>query len=149
MGESIGMTELRRNTGVYVRRASKGERLLVTSQNRPVAQLGPLPGAGSDEALIEEATCRLSEVVPDAEVVLFGPPARGHAFDDSELDLVVIEPDFDHRGAEAARLRKALRGLGVAIDLVLYRRQEANDRRGVTGTFLYHAFREGRVLIKA
>ena len=148
MDEGVGVTELRQNLGAYVRRASTGERLLVTNRNRPVAELGPLPTTGGDEALIEGATRRLSEVAPDAEIVLFGPRARGHAFDDSELDLVVIEPNFDHRGTEAARLRKALRGLDVALDLVLYRRQEANERRSVPGTFLFHALREGRVLVK-
>lgn len=148
MGETVGATELRRGLGAYVRRASRGERLLITHRGRPVAQLGPLPGIGADDALVEEATRRLSAIAPDAEVVLFGPHA-GQARNDSELDLVVIEPDFDGRGAESARLRKALRGLDVAVDLVLYRRQEAEERRGVPGTFLFHALREGRILIKA
>lgn len=148
MGEAVGVTELRRGLGAYVRRASEGERLLITNRGRPVAQLGPLPSAGADEALIEEATRRLSEVAPGAEVVLFGPRA-GQGRGDSELDLIVIESDFDGRRAEAARLRKALRGLDVSVDLVLYRRQEAEERRGVPGMFLFHALREGRVLIKA
>jgi prevent-host-death family protein len=90
MSEGIGVVELRRNLGVYVRRVCEGERLLITSRGRPVAELGPLQSAGGDEPLIEEATCRLSEIAPDAEVVVFGPRARGNAFDDSELDLVVI-----------------------------------------------------------
>lgn len=148
MGETIGVTDLRRNLGTYVRRAGQGERLLITNRSRPVAELGPLSITGSNEALIAEATRRLSAIAPDAEVVLFGPRA-GQARNESELDLVVIEPDFDGRGAESARLRKALRGLGVAVDLVLYRRQEAEERRGVPGTFLFHALREGRVLVKA
>lgn len=148
MGRTVGVTELRRNLGVYVRRAGQGERLLITNRGRPVAELGPLRMTGSNEALITEATRRLSAIAPDAEIVVFGPRA-GQARSDSGLDLVVIEPDFDGRGAESARLRKALRGLGVAVDLVLYRRQEAEERRGVPGTFLFHALREGRVLVKA
>lgn len=148
MGETVGVTELRRNLGAYVRRASDGERLLITNRGRPVAGLGPLPGIGANEALIEEAKRRLSEVAPDAEVVLFGPRA-GQARGYSELDLIVIEQDFDGRRTESARLRKALRGLDVAVDLVLYRRKEAEERRSVPGTFLFHALREGRVLVEA
>ena len=148
MGEAVGATKLRRGLGAYVRRASQGERLLITHRGRLVAQLGPLPGVGADDALVEEATRRLSEVAPGAEVILFGPRA-GQACGDNELDLVVIESDFDGRRAESARLRRALRGLDAAVDLVLYRRQEADERRGVPGTFLFHALREGRVLIKA
>jgi antitoxin (DNA-binding transcriptional repressor) of toxin-antitoxin stability system len=148
MGESIGVAELRRNLGVYVRRAGEGERLLITNRDQPVAQFGPLLSTGADEVLIEEATRRLSEVAPGAEVVLFGPHAR-QARGESELDLIVIEPDFDGRRAEFARLRRALRGPDVTVELVLYRWQEAEERRGVPDTFLFHALREGRVLIKA
>lgn len=43
MGEVVGVTELRRNTGAYVRRAGEGERLLITNRGRPVAELRPLP----------------------------------------------------------------------------------------------------------
>lgn len=148
MSEAVEVAELRRNLGVYVRRASEGERLLITNRGRLVAELGPLLSTVANEALIGEATRRLSEVAPDAEVILFGPRA-GQGRDDSELDLIVIEPDFDGRMTESARLQKALRGLDVAIDLVLYRRQEAEERRGVPGTFLFHSLREGRVLVKA
>ena len=149
MSESIGVSELRRNLGAYARRAKKGERLLITNRGRPVAELGPPPCTGPDEALIQEAGRRLSEVAPDAEVILFGACARGQARPDSDLDLIVIEPDFDGRRAEYSRLRKTLRGLKVAIDLVVYRRQEAEERRGVPGTLLFHALREGRVLVRA
>lgn len=148
MSEIVGAVELRRNLGAYIRRAKDGEQLLITHGGQPVAELRPVPLADLNETLIEEATRRLSEVAPGAEVVLFGPRAGG-ACNDSELDLVVIEPFFDRRGSEAARLRKALRGLDVAIDLVLYRTQEAEKWRGVPGTFLFHALREGRVLVKA
>jgi len=103
----------------------------------------------TDEALIEEAGRRLSRAAPDAEVVLFGSRARGEARDDSDLDLVVIEPDFEHRGDEYVRLRKELRGLGVAVDLIVYRKREADEWRGVPGTFLHGALGEGRVLSAA
>ncbi|MEO8625614.1 MAG: type II toxin-antitoxin system prevent-host-death family antitoxin, partial [Candidatus Limnocylindrales bacterium] len=39
----IGMRDLRRNTGEYVRRAGKGELIEIARWGRPVAQLTPLP----------------------------------------------------------------------------------------------------------
>jgi len=47
MSESVGIAELRQNLSVYLRRVSRGERLVVTDRNRPVAELGPAPTTGS------------------------------------------------------------------------------------------------------
>ena len=100
----------------------------------------------TDEKLIEEAGRRLTTAAPNAEIILFGSRARGEARPDSDLDLLVIEPDFARRGEEYGRLRKELRGLEVAIDLVIYRRREADEWGGVAGSFLHRALGEGRVL---
>jgi prevent-host-death family protein len=53
--KTVGVAELRQNLSVYLRRVSKGERLVVTDRNRPVAELGPAPSTGSDlDRLIAE-----------------------------------------------------------------------------------------------
>ncbi len=43
MDKTVGVAELRRNLSRYLRRIERGERLLVTDRNRPVAELGPPP----------------------------------------------------------------------------------------------------------
>lgn len=48
MTDSVGVAELRQNLSVYLRRVSRGERLVVTDRNRPVAELGPAPSTGAD-----------------------------------------------------------------------------------------------------
>lgn len=48
MSEAVGVAELRRNLSVYLRRVSRGERIVVTDRNRPVAELGPAPTTGPD-----------------------------------------------------------------------------------------------------
>jgi predicted nucleotidyltransferase len=102
--------------------------------------------AMTEEALIEEAGRRLSAAAPDADVILFGSRARGESRPGSDLDLLVIEPEFNRRGEEYGRLRKELRGLDVAIDLVIYRKDEAEKWSNVPGSFLHRALGEGRVL---
>lgn len=101
------------------------------------------------EDLIEEAGRRLVAAAPGAEIILFGSRSHGEARPESDLDLIVIEPDFARRGEEYGRLRKELRGLGVAVNLVVYRRREAEERCGVPGSLLHRALREGRVLTGA
>jgi prevent-host-death family protein len=53
--ETVGVAELRQNLSAYLRRVEKGERLVVTDRNRPVAELGPPPTPGSDlDRLVSE-----------------------------------------------------------------------------------------------
>ncbi|HET6663962.1 MAG TPA: type II toxin-antitoxin system prevent-host-death family antitoxin [Acidimicrobiales bacterium] len=50
--ERVGIRELRNNVAAVVRRASRGERVVVTVDGVPVAQLGPLdaaPGVTMDD----------------------------------------------------------------------------------------------------
>jgi predicted nucleotidyltransferase len=105
--------------------------------------------AMTEEALIVEAGRRLAAVAPDADIILFGSRARGEAGPESDLDLLVIEPDFNQRMEEYGRLRRELRGLDVAIDLLVYRRREADRWRDVPGSFLHRVLGEGRVLAAA
>ena len=55
MKSTVGVGELRQNLSKFLRRVERGERLVVTDRNRPVAELGPLPGERSAvERLVAE-----------------------------------------------------------------------------------------------
>ncbi|MCW3023907.1 MAG: prevent-host-death family protein [Conexibacter sp.] len=43
---TVGVAELRQNLSRYLRLVERGERLVVTERNRPVAELGPPPTTG-------------------------------------------------------------------------------------------------------
>jgi prevent-host-death family protein len=43
---TVGVAELRQNLSKYLRMVERGERLVVTDRNRPVAELGPPPATG-------------------------------------------------------------------------------------------------------
>jgi prevent-host-death family protein len=62
MSDSVGVAELRQNLSVYLRRVQRGERLIVTDRNRPVAELGPAPstGAALDRLIAEGRVARPS-----------------------------------------------------------------------------------------
>lgn len=52
MSRTVGVAELRQNLSKYLRRVARGERLLVTDRNRPVAELGPPPSGIELDRLI-------------------------------------------------------------------------------------------------
>jgi prevent-host-death family protein len=55
MSSVVGVAQLRQNLSDYLRRVQRGERLLVTDRNRPVAELGPPTRTGADlDRLIAE-----------------------------------------------------------------------------------------------
>lgn len=80
-------------------------------------------------------------------MVLFGSQARGDAAAGSDFDVLVIEPEAEDRVAESVRLRQELRGLGVAIDVVVMDAATVERRVVVRGTMPERAMREGRVLV--
>lgn len=57
---TVGVAELRQNLSRFLRRVERGERLLVTDRNRPVAELGPPPseGAALDRLIAEGRVAR-------------------------------------------------------------------------------------------
>ncbi len=55
--ERVGIRELRNHSAAVVRRAGAGERIIVTVDGRPVAQLGPLE-AGATALTIDDLAAR-------------------------------------------------------------------------------------------
>jgi uncharacterized protein len=106
--------------------------------------------AVTDDRLIEVAAERLAAAAPGARVILFGSRARDEARPDSDLDLLVIEPDeVTERRAESARLRRELRDLEVALDVIVVSARHVDEWGEVDGTMVNKALREGLVLIDA
>ena len=79
-------------------------------------------------------------------VIVFGSYARGDATEESDLDLVVVQPEVDDKAGEYLRLKAAVGRIGVGVDLVLFARPEFERRSLVPGTLPYWAKKEGKVL---
>jgi uncharacterized protein len=102
------------------------------------------------DAMLDELIATIvREVNPDA-VILFGSQARGEARPDSDVDLLIVDPEpftpQHSRRQETARLYLALRTLGIAKDLLLYSRDEFERFRDSSHHIIGRAQREGRVV---
>ena len=98
-------------------------------------------------AKLTSAVQALIQAAPHAEqIILFGSQARGDADADSDWDFLVIEPTVENRAREMVRLRRALRPLRLAADVLMYSSAEVKQWSNQPGTALYWAAKEGRVV---
>lgn len=85
MSDTVGIAELRQNLTQYLRRVARGERLVITDRNRPVAELGPPPstGAALDRLIAEGRVSRPIRLGLPEPLELTGDPyALSHALDE-------------------------------------------------------------------
>lgn len=97
--------------------------------------------------LIDETIECLREALPaGTRIILFGSYARGEARADSDLDLLIVEPDVADRAAETVRLSSLLGRRLVPADVVVMSRSAYERERTLPNTVAYRAAREGKVL---
>ena len=99
-----------------------------------------------DDSVIQAAARRITTAAPGAQPILFGSHARGEAREDSDLDLLVVEPVVNDAAGEEVRLRRALLGLRLFVDVVVVSEADARRLRDVPSSVVGIAFSEGRVL---
>jgi prevent-host-death family protein len=84
--ETVGIAELRQNLSRVLKRVAQGERIVVTDHNRPVAELGPPPVAGTalDRLIADGRVSRPRRRGIPAPLELEGDPyALSRALDES------------------------------------------------------------------
>jgi len=100
---------------------------------------------GVQKKIQEMAQRIVSQFAPEM-IVLFGSHARGNAGPNSDVDLLVIKPVTGSRRQERLAMRIALRGMGMAKDVILVTPEEVETARELPGTLIRSALREGKAL---
>ena len=71
-----------------------------------------------DPQVITELVRRITEVTHPSCIILFGSAARETMRSDSDLDILVVMPDGQHRGKTVAKIYRNLIGFGIPVDIV-------------------------------
>jgi predicted nucleotidyltransferase len=98
------------------------------------------------EAVLAEVVSRVLSVGTPQAIILFGSQARGDAGPSSDIDLLIIEESALPRFKRAARYLKALTGLPLEKDVVVWTPNEVQAWKAVPNAFVTTAMREGRSL---
>ncbi len=94
-----------------------------------------------------EVVGRIVEGFDPLRVILFGSHARGDAGPHSDVDLLVVMPDgIEDERRVTVGIRRLLRDMPVAKDVVVTTPEEIERRGELVGTVLRPALREGKVL---
>ncbi len=98
----------------------------------------------------QEMAAVIHAVIPGSEVRLFGSRARGTAGPESDIDLLITAPDAWLEVRNRFEVLNQLWGLlaraDVSLALLLYSRQECQQRRNWRSHVIGRALREGRLI---
>jgi predicted nucleotidyltransferase len=99
------------------------------------------------QEVIEEVKKRLIDVYNPLKIYLFGSYAWGSPTEDSDLDLlIVIEESNEKRHKRGKPGYMALWGMDISKDLMIYTKDELEQRATDPSSLIYKILKEGRVL---
>jgi len=99
---------------------------------------------------LDEIVERLRQAYAPGRIYLFGSHARGDAGPDSDFDILVVVSDDAPANRRGSRLAyQALRGTGVAVDVLVWTRGYFEGRRHLKASLSATVASEGRLLYAA
>jgi uncharacterized protein len=106
-------------------------------------------GVDIEQQILDDIVQRILSVATPERIILFGSAASGEMTEDSDIDLLIVEPSIPDRRQEYLRIRRALRTIEFPFDIILITTQWFEDSKDVIGGIAYPANKQGRVLYAA
>lgn len=100
-------------------------------------------------AKLDEAVRRLVAAAQPGKIILFGSHSRHRANEDSDVDLMVVREEVKDPAAESVQLRRVLKDIVMAVDLLVVSREQYDYWRDTPGNVFFEAATEGKVLYEA
>ncbi len=113
-------------------------------------RIGAFKPPSADDPVLGEVVRRLSQVYHPLRIYLFGSVARGEAGPDSDYDfMVVVSDDAPSELRDCRAGYRALSGLGIAKDLLVWTHTEFDKRLHLKASLPSTVVEEGRLLYAA
>jgi predicted nucleotidyltransferase len=80
------------------------------------------------------------------KIILFGSAAHGKNYEVNDLDFMVVKQDIPSIGINRLRELDSLIDRNMAVDLLVYRPEEIEERTRLGDPFILGIIKEGRVL---
>lgn len=92
---------------------------------------------------------RIVESVHPDRIILFGSAATREMTPDSDIDLLVLMPAPVDQKEETKEIRKALRDLGLAIDVFVLSTERFEETKDIIGGISHPAHKYGKVIYES
>ena len=102
-----------------------------------------------DQTLLDEVVRRVLTVARPERIILFGSAATGQMTEDSDLDLLVVEPEPADTRDRSVRIRRALGDVRYPVDVIVMSSVRFEETKNLIGGIAYPARKYGRVLYEA
>lgn len=97
-----------------------------------------------DDPVVSEIVRRLVATYEPERVYLFGSAARGQTGPNSDYDILLVVPhDASSERLRARRAYEVLWGIGVALDVLVWRRSAFDERARMSTSLPAVVLREG------
>jgi predicted nucleotidyltransferase len=104
---------------------------------------------GVDETLLDEIVRRILSVARPDKIILFGSAATGQMTKDSDIDLLIMEPDLQNRHERSVEIRSAIGDIPYPVDVIVMRTERFERTKKWIGGIAYPADKFGRVIYAA
>ena len=99
---------------------------------------------------VQTAIKRIIEVSRPRKLILFGSYVRGNMDLNSDLDILVVTgDDIENPRKESVRIRRALKGIVMSMDILVVPESKLQELVNVPGLIYREAMRDGEVVYEA
>jgi predicted nucleotidyltransferase len=102
-----------------------------------------------DGTLIDEIVRRVLSVAKPDRIILFGSAATGNMNRDSDIDLLIVEPELANTHERRVEIRSAVGDVGFPVDVVVMRTERFERTKRFIGGIAHPANKYGRVIYEA
>jgi uncharacterized protein len=99
---------------------------------------------------VEAAVRKIIEISRPVKLILFGSYVRGEMNTNSDLDVLVVARDgLESPRKESVRIRRALRGISMPMDILVVPQSKFENLKDVPGLVYREAVRRGKVVYES
>ncbi len=102
-----------------------------------------------NETVLHEVVRRVLSVARPDRIILFGSAAAGQMTQDSDLDLLIVEPEPGNTRERSVAIRRALGEVAYPVDVIVMSSERFDETKDIVGGIAYPARKYGRVLYEA
>ena len=102
-----------------------------------------------EESLLKEVVRRVLAVAKPDRIILFGSAATGQMRKDSDIDILIVEPQEKNYREQSVAITDAIGDVRFAVDVKVISSDQFEATKNIIGGIAFPAHKYGRILYEA